>query len=177
MGKPIKKGIYEHFMVLIFAQGRWTDKDIESIRQPLIERHNQKTDNPYTLYNKLTPRKEKPSYSDCQICGPIYDYFMEIKGKNDGILHQGHHYLIPEDDMEDLKDLAKLLLSNKIVKKIYILYLDSLGEIDRNQLKVWQLKDIKDHIHIKQLKLPEFEQEIDDKTFENCTLNENSKSW
>ena len=101
-----KMGAYEHFCVLIFAQGTWNDKDRESILKPLQEKHNEQRDDPYHLYLKLTRRDSKPQYSDCQICRPIYEMLEELKGQNDAILFQGHHYLILEDDAEDLKDFV-----------------------------------------------------------------------
>ena len=177
MGKPKKKGTYEHFCVLIFAQGTWNEKDRDAIRKSLIDRHNMKSDKPHHLYNKLIRRDEKPSYCDCNICGPIYGMFKEIQGKNDGILYQSHHYIILEDDMDDMKGFANLILSNNKVKKLYILYLDGFGEIDRTTIKTWQLKDIKEHIKGNKLKLTEFDLIIDEKQFVNRTLYEIYKSY
>ena len=45
-----KMGAYEHFCVLIFAQGTWNDRDRESIIKPLQDKHNEQRDNPYHLY-------------------------------------------------------------------------------------------------------------------------------
>ena len=165
MGKPKKKGAYEHFCVLIFAQGTWTDQDIESIRGPLLEKRKMQKDLPYPLFTKLVRSNEKPTYGDCHICGPIYDLLKEIQGSNDGILYQGHHYIIPEDDLDDMKELARLIMNNNKVKKLYILYLDSFGEIERNIIKKWELSDLKANIQHKKCSLVDFEKVIDDDNF------------
>ena len=172
MGKPKKKGAYEHFCVLIFAQGTWTDQDIESIRGPLLEKRKMQKDLPYPLFTKLVPRSEKPTYGDCHVCGPIYDLLKEIQGSNDGILYQGHHYIIPEDDMDDMKELARLIMNNSKVKKVYILYLDSFGEIDRNIIKKWELSDLKANIQHKKYSLVDFEKLIDYNNFRERIIYE-----
>ena len=75
-----KAGAYEHFCVLIFAQGTWNDKHRESIIKSLQEKHNEQRDNPYHLYLKLTRRDVMPQYIDCQLCRPIYEMLEEVKG-------------------------------------------------------------------------------------------------
>ena len=172
MGKPKKKGAYEHFCVLIFAQGTWTDKDIESIKELLLKKSAMQEDLPYPFFTKLVLRHKKPSYSDCHICSPIYDLFKEIQGSNDTIFYQGHHYIIPEDDMDDMKELARLVMNNNKVKKLYILYLDSFGEIDRNIIKKWELSDLRANIKYEKCSLVDFEKLIDDNNFRERVIYE-----
>ncbi|MHA1885741.1 MAG: hypothetical protein ACXAAI_10380 [Promethearchaeota archaeon] len=107
MVKHQKFGTYEHFCVLIFAQDIWSERDREAILKPIREKHNEPRDNPYHLYLKLTRRDSMPQYSDCHLCRPIFELLEEIKGQTDAILFQGHHYLILEDDVKDLKDFVK----------------------------------------------------------------------
>jgi len=173
MGKPKKKGAYEHFCVLIFAQGTWTDKDIASIEEPLLKKRTMQKDLPYPLFTKLVPRSEKPTYCDCHVCGPIYDLLKEIQGSNDGLLYQGHHYIIPEDDMDDMKELAQILMNNNKVKKLYILYLDSFGEIERNIIMKWELSDLKANIlQYKKCSMVDFEKLIDYNNFRERIIYE-----
>ena len=56
MGKPKKKGVYEHLCLLIFAQGKWTEKDKMTVRQLLLDQHKSYTDDPYPFYLKFTHR-------------------------------------------------------------------------------------------------------------------------
>jgi hypothetical protein len=170
-----KMGAYEHFCVLIFAQGTWNEKDRESILKPLQEKHNEQNSDPYHLYLKLTRRDKIPQYSDCQICRPIYEMLQEIKGQNDALLFQGHHYLILEDDEEDLKDLAKSILSKDKVKKLYILYLDSFKEIKRTVINTMNLQDLKDKLTQIQVSIPEFINILRKKNFSSRTIYEITK--
>ena len=175
MARHQKMGAYEHFCVLIFAQGTWNDKDRESILKPLQEKHNEQRDNPYHLYLKLTRRDSIPQYSDCQLCRPIYEMFEEIKGQNDAILFQGHHYLILEDDAEDLKDFVKFLLSKDNVKKIYILYLDSFKEIKRTVINTMSLQDLKEKLAQKRASTSEFIKNLNENSFSSRTIYEITK--
>ncbi|MHA2181104.1 MAG: hypothetical protein ACXAAH_06755 [Promethearchaeota archaeon] len=175
MGKHQKRGAYEHFCVLIFAQGSWNDKDRESILKPLQEKHNEQRDDPYHLYLKLTRRKEMPQYSDCQLCRPIYEMLEEIKGQNDAILFQGHHYLILEDDVEDLEDLVKFLLSKDKVKKLYLLYLDSFKEIKRTVINTMNLQDLKEKLTQNRVSTTEFIKVLHEKNFSSRTIYEITK--
>jgi len=170
-----KMGAYEHFCVLIFAQGTWNDKDRESILNPLQEKHNEQRDNPYHLYLKLTRRDSMPQYSDCQLCRPIYEMLEELKGQNDALLFQGHHYLIIEDDVEDLKDLAKFLLSKDKVKKVYVLYLDSFKEIKRTVISTMSLQDLKEKVAQKRVSTSEFIKILQENSFSSRTIYEITK--
>ena len=175
MIKSQKRGAYEHFCVLIFAQGTWNDKDRESIIKPLQEKHNEKRDDPYHLYLKLTRRDTMPQYSDCQLCRPIYELLEEIKGQNDTILFQGHHYLIIEDDAEDLKDLAEFVLSKDKVKKLYLLYLDSFKEIKTTVINTMTLQDLKEKLTWKQVSTTEFIKILHENNFSSRTIYEITK--
>ena len=168
-------GAYEHFCVLIFAQGTWNDKDRESILKPLQKKHNEQRDNPYHLYLKLTRRDSMPHYSDCQLCRPIYEMLEEIKGQNDAILFQGHHYLIIEDDEEDLRDLAESLLSKDTVKKLYLLYLDSFKEIKTSKIDTMSLQDLKEKLTQKRVSTSEFTNILHEKNFNSRTIYEITK--
>ena len=175
MARHQKMGAYEHFCVLIFAQGTWNEKDRESILKPLQEKHNEQGDDPYHLYLKLTRRESMPQYSDCQLCRPIYEMLEELKGQNDAILFQGHHYLIIEDDVEDLKDLAKFLLSKDKVKKVYLLYLDSFKEIKRTVINTMSLQDLKEKLAQKRANISEFIKILNENSFSSRTIYEITK--
>ena len=64
-----------------------------------------------------------------------------------------------------MKELARLIMNNNKVKKLYILYLDSFGEIERNIIKKWELSDLKANIQHKKCSLVDFEKVIDDDNF------------
>ncbi len=173
--KKSKIGIYEHFCVLIFAQGIWNEKDRKDIRKPIQERHNKVSDNPYHFFLKLTYRDNMPIYAECKLCCPIYEMFEEIKGKNDGILYQGHHYLILEDDIDDIKEFTNLILSNDKIKKFYILYLDSFKEIKTTVINSMNLQDLKEKLTLKTCLKSEFIKILDDNEFKSRTIYEISK--
>ncbi len=175
MIRPQKRGAYEHFCVLIFAQGTWNDKDRESIIKSLQEKHDEQRDNPYHLYLKLTRRESMPQYSDCQLCRPLYEMLEELKGQNDAILYQGHHYLIIEDDEEDLKDLAKTLLSKAKVKKLYVLYLDSFKEIKTTVINTMSLQDLKGKLTQKRVSTDELIKILDEHRFSSRIIYEITK--
>ncbi|MHA1147941.1 MAG: hypothetical protein ACTSR8_06815 [Promethearchaeota archaeon] len=175
MGKPKKKGTYEHLCLLIFAQGKWTEKDKMSVRQPLLDKRKDKPDFPYPFFLKFTRQEKKPSDSYCNICGSIYEMFQEIIGPNDNIFYQGHHYIILEDDKEDMKELPSLILPHSKVKKLYFLYLDSFKEFDRNEVKKWTLNDLKEHVTSKQCNASEFENLVDHDEFKPRILYEITK--
>ena len=83
MGKKRKTGAYPHFCVLIIAQGTWKDDVKKEIKSLIIEKSKQLADISYNVFDKLVYREEKPTYADCQICGPIYELFEEIRKSND----------------------------------------------------------------------------------------------
>ncbi|MHA2276868.1 MAG: hypothetical protein ACXAC2_13930 [Candidatus Kariarchaeaceae archaeon] len=172
MVKHQKYGTYEHLCVVIFAQGTWNERDREYILKPIREKHNEKRDDPYHFYQKLTRRDVVPLYSDCQLCRPIYELFEEIKCQTDAFLFQGHHYLILEDDVEDLKDFVKETIDNDKVKKIYLLYLDSLKEIKRTIINSMKLPDFKELITQKQVNISEFINILSEGNFNNRTVYE-----
>lgn len=172
MLKHQKYGTYEHFCLIIFAQGKWNEKDRQGIRKHLRNSNSVKKDTPYPLYNKLVYRDEMPKYADCKLCEPIYELLMELKGSNDGIIFQGHHYLIPEDDMEDLKDLAELILSIANVKKFYLLYLDSFKEIKKTVIPTMTLNDLKEKLTTRKCEIEEFKMMIDTNKYQSRIIYE-----
>lgn len=82
MLKQRKFGTYEHFYLIIFAQGKWNEREREGIRNRLRDKRNEKNQSPYTLFTKLVYREEMPKYADCKLCEPIYELLMEMKGSN-----------------------------------------------------------------------------------------------
>ena len=174
--KRRKTGAYEHFCVLIFAQGTWKETDRESVRNLIKDKVKTMREVPYNIYYKLTYRDQMPIYSDCHLCQPIYKTFEEFKGNNDGILYQGHHYLIPEDDFDDMKCLANLIISHNKVKKFYLLYLDSFREIKRTVLDKMNLDEFKEKLKFKKCNINDFFLLIDNNKFKNRTVYEISKS-
>ncbi len=176
MVKHRKTGAYEHFCVLIFAQGIWKEIDKESVRNLITEKLKSLKGAPYNIFHKLTYRDQMPIYADCHICQPIYKMFEEFKGNNDGILYQGHHYLIPEDDFEDMKCLANLIISHSKVKKFYLLYLDGFKEIKRTILSEMNLEEFKHKLKFKKSSINDFISMIDNNKFKNRTVYEISKN-
>jgi len=174
--KRRKTGAYEHFCVLIFAQGTWKETDRDSVRNLIKDKVKTMREMPYNIYYKLTYRDQMPIYSDCHLCQPIYKTFEEFKGNNDGILYQGHHYLIPEDDFDDMKCLANLIISHNKVKKFYLLYLDSFREIKRTILEKMNLEEFKEKLKFKKCNINDFILLIDNNKFKNRTVYEISKS-
>ena len=176
MVKHRKTGAYEHFCVLIFSQGTWKETDEDSVRNLIKDKIKSIKDVSYNIFNKLTYRDQMPIYSDCHLCQPIYKMFEGFKGNNDGILYQGHHYLIPEDDFEDMKNLANLIISHNKVKKLYLLYLDGFGEINRTILDKMNLEEFKEKLKFKKCNINDFLLIIDNNKFMNRTVYEISKS-
>jgi hypothetical protein len=74
--------------------------------------------------------------------------------------------------MDDMKELARLVMNNNKVKKLYILYLDSFGEIDRNIIKKWELSDLRANIKYEKCSLVDFEKLIDDNNFRERVIYE-----
>lgn len=176
MVKHTKTGAYEHFCVLIFAQGTWKEVDKDSVKNIVLDKLKTTNNTHYNIFNKLTYREQMPMYSDCHICQPIYKMFEEIKGNNDGILYQGHHYLVPDDDFDDLKSLANLIISHNKVKKFYLLYLDGFGEIKKTDLATMSLEELKEMLNYEKCNIDEFLLIIDNNIFKNRTVYEISKS-
>ncbi|MHA1350383.1 MAG: hypothetical protein ACTSPZ_06035 [Promethearchaeota archaeon] len=175
MAKHKKTGAYEHFCVLIFAQGTWKETDKDSVRNLIKEKLKSLKEAPYNIFYKLTYRDKMPIYADCHICQPIYKMFEEFKGNNNGILYLGHHYLIPEDDFEDMKSLTNLILSHNKVKKFYLLYLDGFKEIKRTILNEMNLEEFKEKLKFKKCNSNDFILMLDNNKFKNRTVYEISK--
>lgn len=176
MVKHKKTGAYEHFCVLIFAQGTWKEADRDNVRNLTLEKVKSVKNTHYNIFNKLTYRDEMPIYADCHLCQPIYKMFEEFRGNNDGILYQGHHYLIPEDDFDDMKSLINLIISHDKVKKIYLLYIDSFREIKRTILYDMNLEEFKEKLNFTKCYITDFISMIDKNEFKNRTVYEISKS-
>ena len=176
MVKYRKTGAYEHFCILIFAQGTWKETDKVSVRNLIRGKVRSMKEVSYNIFDKLTYRDQMPIYADCHLCQPIYKMFEEFKGNNDGILYQGHHYLIPEDDFDDLKCLANLIISHNQVKKFYLLYLDGFREIKRTILDKMNLEQFKEKLKFKKCTINDFILIIDNNNFKDRTVYEITKS-
>ncbi|MHA2399289.1 MAG: hypothetical protein ACXADU_10440 [Promethearchaeota archaeon] len=147
----------------------------EAILKPIREKHNEQRDNPYHLYLKLTRRDSMPHYSDCHLCRPIFELFEEFTGQTDAILFQGHHYLILEDDVEDLKDFVKQTLFTDKVKKLILLYLDSFKEISRTIINTMTLQDLKEFLEWKRVDMPGFIKTLQENIFSSRIIYEITK--
>ena len=77
--------------------------------------------------------------------------FQEIAGPNDNIFYQGHHYIVLDDDKEDMK------------------------EFDRNEVNRRTLNDLKVHITSKQCNASEFENLVELDEFNPRILYEITK--
>ena len=176
MVKHRKTGAYEHFCVLIFSQGTWKETDKESVRNVIKNKIKSMKNASYNIFYKLTYRDQIPIYADCHICQPIYKMFKEFQGDNSGILYQGHHYLIPEDDYDDMKNLASLIISHKKVKKFYLLYLDGFREIKKTILDKMNLEEFREYVLFKKCNIKDFLLIVDNNKFKNRTVYEISKN-
>ncbi len=116
-----------------------------------------------------------PQYSDCHLCRHIYEMLGEIKDQNDALLFRGHNYQIIEDDVEALKDLAKMLLSKNKVKKLYLLYLDSFKEIKTTVINTMNLQALKEKLAQKRVNTPMFINILHEKNFSSRTIYEITK--
>ena len=175
MGRKRKKGEYEHFCVLIFAQGQWSESDRQSVEEPIKDVVRTYTPDPYPFFLKLTRRPEQFSPGDCKLCTPVSDLLQEIKGQADGTIYLGHHYIIPEDDLKDMAKFVKMVLDNERVKKMYMLYLDGFGEVTRSELAQWNLEILKSHVQTRTLSKADFLTEIEGGKFDNRVLYEITK--
>jgi len=167
--KP-KKGEYEHFCVLIYPQGQWSESDRQSVEEPIRKVITTYTPDPYPFFLKLTRRTEDPQ--SCKMCTPVYELLSELKGQTDGIIYLGHHFIIPEDDIGDMASFVKMVLDKEKVKKMYMLYLDGFGEIKRTELSQWDLETLKSHIETKTSNKSDFLKQIEGGKFENRVLYE-----
>ncbi len=167
--KP-KKGEYEHFCVLIYAQGQWNESDRQSVEDPIREVITTYTPDPYPFFLKLTKRTEDPQ--SCKMCTPTYELLSQLKGQSDGIIYLGHHYIIPEDDLGDMARFVKMVFDNEKVKKMYMLYLDGFGEIKRTELAQWNLDTLKTSIETKTCNMSDFLEQIEKGKFDNRVLYE-----
>lgn len=171
MKKQKRMGTYEHFCVLVTSQGNWKDEDIREIRQSLIDERTKHRAEDYPLIMKLVYRTEKPVYSDCQLCDPIYDLLQKKRANFQGIIYQGHHYLEPEDT-KDMVDLVSILIENDKVKKIHILYLDSFGEFKRDKINNLSYDELIEKIEQEKLSKSTFVNILNTDKFQNRTLYE-----
>ncbi|HEC37778.1 MAG TPA: hypothetical protein ENI29_06045 [bacterium] len=167
MPKHKKTGWYEHFSVLIFAQGTWKEKDRERVKKPIREKHDDTSENPYPFFSKLTLRRNPPEFADCPLCHRLYELFKEFTGPNDFILYQGHHYLIMEEDMEDMEELVKIILSNDKVKKIFILYIKGFSSIKTTEIHSMKLDDLKRKLRFQKYNYKDFLKILSNNTFED----------
>ncbi len=172
MTKHKKTGWYEHLSVLIFAQGVWNEKDRETVITSLQKKRGEITDNPYPFYLKLTRRKDPPEFADCVLCHLLYQLFKEIWGSNDGVLYQGHHYIVFEDDVEDMKDMASLILSFAKVKKFYFLYIEGFSEIKTTVIRAMNLTELKEKLTKKRCSIEEFTEILNRNKFQTRTIYE-----
>lgn len=175
MGKPRKKGTYEHLCILIFAQGTWKESDRLSVLEPLRKERRMHPADPYPFILKLIHREREPNYLDCSLDPFIYQIMKQIQGNTDGILFLGHHYLIFPDDIPGMKKFTDLVLSNKKVKKFYLLYLDSFAEIKRTILSKFDLVALKNMLSFEKHTRSAFLGLLDNKKFKERVIYEVTK--
>ena len=118
----------------------------------------------YHFYHELTYRDEKPEYNDCLLCDQIYSLFVNLKGNRDSILYQGHHYLVPAD-IKDILEYTELILAHSKVKKVCILYLDSLKEFKRDVINNLNYNDLRELINDEKYTLDKFENVLQNEDF------------
>ena len=175
MPKHKKTGWYEHFCILIFAQGKWKDIDREGIISPIREKRKEKKDYPYPFFTKLTLRRDPPQFAMCELCEGLHNLFEDLKGQNDAILYQGHHYLILEDDKEDMKELVSIILSNEKVKKLYLVYIKGFSELKTTKIRAMDLNGLKALLTFKKVSKTDFIVILEENKFEKRIVYEVSK--
>lgn len=166
-----KQGTYEHFCILVLAQSPWKDLDKERIRNIALEKKKEIRDEDYHFYDRLVYRDKQPEYSLCLLCNQIYKLFINLKQDRDFILYQGHHYIVT-DDYLDLLEFTKLLLSDEKVKKIYVLYLDSLIEFRKEDINKMFYDDFIELIYERKCTIKDFESIIHNQKFKERVLYE-----
>jgi hypothetical protein len=172
MVRKRKKGANEHFGVLLYGQGQWSEDDRQSVVGPIQDVIRTYTSDPYPFFLKLTKVSEPFQPGECSVCTPIHELLQELKGQSDGILYLGHHYIIPEDDLEDMATFVKMVLDNEKVKKMYLLYIDGFGEVKRTELAQWNLETLKTHIESQTITKSDFLTELSNDIFNNRVLYE-----
>ncbi|MBE0526628.1 MAG: hypothetical protein IH631_06770 [Candidatus Thorarchaeota archaeon] len=172
MVRKKNKGAYEHFGVLIYGQGKWSETDRQSVVKPIQDVVRTYTKDPYPFFLKLTRVSEPFQPGECTVCTPIHEMFQELKGQADGILYLGHHYIIPEDDLEDMASFVKMVLDNDSVKKMYLLYIDGFGDIKRTELAQWDLETLKAHIETQTITKSDFLAALSEDKFNSRVLYE-----
>jgi len=172
MVRKRKTGTYEHFGVLLYGQGQWSEDDRQSVVGPIQDVIRTYTSDPYPYFLKLTRVSETFQPGECALCTPIHAMFQELKGQSDGILYLGHHYIIPEDDLEDMATFVKMVLDNEQVKKMYILYIDGFGDIKKTELSQWDLETLKTHLETQTITKSDFLAALSEDKFNNRVLYE-----
>lgn len=172
MGKPRKKGTYEHLSILIYAQGTWKESDRLSVLDPLRKERKLYPDDPYPFILKLTLRTKEPNYSDCNLDPLIYQIMKQIQGNTDGILYLGHHYLTLPDDILGMKKFTDIVMGHKKVKKFYLLYIDSLGEIKRTIISKFDFAALKNMVSFEKYTRSAFLELLDNNEFKERVIYE-----
>jgi len=175
MPKHKKTGWYDHFCVLIFAQGKWNDKDREEVNNPIRKKRKENIVDPYPFFTKLTLRRDPPQFAMCELCENLYTFFEELKGPNDAILYQGHHYLIFEDDKEDMKELVSIILSNEKVKIFFLVYIKGFSELKTTKILAMDLNELKALLTLKKVSKTDFIDILEENKFEKRIVYEVSK--
>jgi hypothetical protein len=166
-----KQGTYDHFCILILAQSPWKETDKERIKNISLNKRKEVRDHDYHFYHRLTYRDKQPEYSLCLLCNQIYKLFIDLKKDRDFILYQGHHYIEP-DDFDDLLEFSKLLIDDEKVKKIYVLYVDSLVEFKTEDINKMFYDDFKALIYDRKCTIKAFESILDNQQFKERVLYE-----
>ncbi|MFW9993483.1 MAG: hypothetical protein ACFFD4_15675 [Candidatus Odinarchaeota archaeon] len=160
---------YEHYGILVFAQGTWREKDKESLLRKIGQR------NIHNLYRSSLP-------TNCYLCNQIYDIFEEIRGMNDGIIYVAHAFLEPDA----MKEFTDIVLGDERVKKFFLfqggLVKDKKGNpvvrkkgsppiMRRRYHKV----DLKERLMLKKCTKSEFIEILEEKEFQYEILYEVTK--
>lgn len=162
----------DHFCILVFGQGLWKDSFTKKIsKETKVSFFHLSGYSKDSLFCtcpicnaliKLFDPEDPGEYVDfCDLCKALHEIFKDIKGQNDGVIFFSHNLM----DIEALQNLVQNLLSDKQIKKIYIL------EIEFNKLYKY-VPVIMEMISQDRLKKSDFIELLKDNKFEYCTIYE-----
>ena len=148
---------YLHFGSLVFAQGKWDQKDRNGVME-IVRAHHRDLPN---LYRTNFP-------TSCDLCTQIHDIFQEIKRNNDGVMYIGHTNL----ELDEILLVTKLFMEDDRIKKFYFF---QGGPVKRTE--VGKKHNIRERLTPKKCTKSEFIEILKNKRFEEEILYEITKDY
>lgn len=165
-----------HLAIFLFSQGIWKEGD----KQAILERIYNLSDRKGSSFLS-GPIKNQRNEESCAICFQIFNFFEEIKGKNDGLLFNTHNIIDIYDinyreDQKPLLKFIKIMLQDHLIKKLYLILIGGFKKIGEDS-KTRREIDIKKYIVSKKLTRKEFELIITNDEFNKNFLYEIQKEY